>query len=805
MTYSIFFIIISIVTGFLLTYLLASRYSIFERVAYGVAVGFGLHTWLVYLFSLIWKLQFKCIYLSTSVLILFCSLFLWIKWTSLKDKILHEVREIKNDFLPDKTSCIVHLAVFSFFATIFWRLFSRTILFKEDGLYVGLANNYGDLPLHMAYITSFVWGNNIPPQDPSFAGEKLVYPFLSDFLSAIFLKLGLGFRNILFIPGLLLTVSLYGVLYSFTYRLTKKRLAALISTFLFIFSGGFGFYYFFYDLANTSHTLWSFLLHIPRDYTKILPLNYQWITPLTCLNVPQRAFLFGFPITLLIFSLLSTGITCKQWREFLFAGILAGTLPFFHSHSFLAMLMVTIPLGLIFWDWRKWFLFFMPAFILSLPQVVYLSGHVGGGSFFKPNFGWMAGNENVFWFWLKNTGLFWPLIIAGFTIFFIFRRGTDHRASAHLGLFSLPFLLLFLVPNLILFAPWNWDNIKIFIYWFLGMTPIAAYAMACLYENPHYKIPSKICFFIVMFFLTVAGGIDVFKYAIAPIRGLKEFSTEEIALARQISAKTSPDAVFLSAPIFNHPVFLSGRKSLMGHPAHIWSHGYRGAERRERDIQRMLKGKPNALSLITTYKPSYATIGPHEKRVGANKGFFDANCPIIITTENYTIYDLTRLSEGQIILSKASKKIDLTGQKYGLHMRYYDNINWSDEPVHEEIAEHVGFSWTDEEKKPISSPFGVILEGFIDIHIPGLYTFKILSDDGSWLFLDNALIVDNGGRHATKAASGTLTLEKGTHKIMIRYFDAGGGAVLRLLWVPPGGVESQIPKEQLKMKDEKNL
>ena len=122
-------------------------------------------------------------------------------------------------------------------------------------------------------------------------------------------------------------------------------------------------------------------MDIPRDYTKIPSLNYHWITPLACLNVPQRPFLFGFPITMLIFTLLYTGIEYKKWREFLFAGVLAGVLPFFHSHSFLAMLMVAIPLGLIFWDWRKWFLFFMPAFILSLPQVLYLSGHVGGGTF----------------------------------------------------------------------------------------------------------------------------------------------------------------------------------------------------------------------------------------------------------------------------------------------------------------------------------------------------------------------------------------------------------------------------------------
>lgn len=224
MVYVVSFIIISISTGYFLTYLLTSRYSIFERITYGVPIGLGLQTWLVYLFSLLWQLQLKCVYLSTSLFVFFCLFFLLITWTSFKEKIQNETREIKNDFLLNKVSYFVHLAVFSFFTIVFWRLFSRTIIWKTDGMYIGLPNNYGDLPLHLAYITSFVYGNNIPPQDPSFAGEKLVYPFLSDFLSAIFLKLGLNFEDILFIPGLLLTASLYGALYYFTYRLVKKRL-----------------------------------------------------------------------------------------------------------------------------------------------------------------------------------------------------------------------------------------------------------------------------------------------------------------------------------------------------------------------------------------------------------------------------------------------------------------------------------------------------------------------------------------------------------------------------------------------------
>ncbi|HHT9108466.1 MAG TPA: PA14 domain-containing protein [Candidatus Wunengus sp. YC64] len=804
MTFVVLFIIISIITGFLLTCFLSARYSIFERVAYGTVIGLGLHTWIVYLFSLLWGLQFKSLYISAILLIVLCSVILIIKWDSFKENIISEIQDIKNDFLLNTISYYAHIAVFSFFTTIFWRLFYRTIIWKKDGMYIGLPNNYGDLPLHLAYITSFVWGNNIPPQDPSFAGEKLVYPFLSDFLSAIFLRLGLDFRDILFIPGLLLTVAFYSIFYYFAYRLTKRRFAAIISAFIFFFTGGFGFYYFLQDLSHTSVNIWSFLMSLPRDYTKIPSLSYHWITPLTCLNVPQRPFLFGFPITMLIFTLLYTGIEHKKWREFLFAGVLAGILPFFHSHSFLAMLMVTIPLGIIFWDWRKWILFFMPAFILSLPQVLYLSGHVGGGSFFKPSFGWTAGKENYFWFWLKNTSLFWPLIIAGFTTIFIFRKGMDHRAPTHLGFYSLPFLILFLLPNLVLFAPWSWDNIKILIYWFLGVIPIAAFAMTCLYESSRYKILSRAGFFIIMVFLTISGAIDIFKYAIAPVGGAKEFSVEEIELAKRISMETPAEATFLNAPVHNHLVFLSGRKTLMGFPGHIWSHGYQGSYQREQDVKKMLKGEPNAKSLIDKYKPGYVTIGPHEKRIGAISKFFDANFTRVITTKNYKVYDLTQKRDSLALSNEYApvmNKQDLTDKKYGLCVWYYDNANWQDEPVLQDVNEHIEFNWSNEDEKPVSSPFSALWKGFIDINAPGRYTFKLTSDDGSWLYIDDILVIDNGGNHATKSVTGTVNLAPGKHKIMIKYFDAGGGAVISLLWTPPNGKESKIPVERLKVKD----
>lgn len=907
MTYVVLFILISLITGFLITYLLDvghvnSRtnnhelvirptlnsisdhhfttpsshhlpYSLMERIVYGVVIGLGLHTWVVYLFSLLWGLQDRCIYLSISLLIVFSLIFIIFRWNTLKMGVKDEVLRIKNDFLLNRLSYYIHIAVFLFFAVIFLRLFYRTIIWHEDGMYIGLPNNYGDLPLHLGYITSFAWGNNIPPQNPSLAGKALTYPIMSDFLSAIFLKLGLGFREILFIPGLVLTVAFYGVLYYFTIRLTRRRLAAIIAPFIFFFAGGFGFYHFFQDIANRDASLWSFLMHLPRDYTKITSLNYHWITPLTCLNVPQRAFLFGFPITMLIFILLYTGIEARRQKpggeiqdtgdmgegaggrgdgsgirdqvsgvktytdtdrrkEFLFAGIAAGALPFFHTHSFLALLMVSLPLALIFWDWRRWSLFFLPAFILSLPQLLYLWVHVEGEGFFKISLGWMAGEENFLWFWLKNTGIFWFVFAWGLVAIFLFKspvclvrtgslaRGRHNAA----GYFCLSFLIPFILPNLVLFAPWSWDNIKILIYWFLGATPVAAYGLSCLYKWPlvdthaswyrsrHFKIALRLVFFVVMLILTLAGGIDVFRYSIAPIYGWKEFSLEEIGLARRISVETPADSVFLAAPIFNHPVFLSGRKTLMGYPPHIWSHGYKDVHELELDIKKMLMGKPEAISLINRYKPDYVTIGPHERRSGVNKAFFDVNYECIMTTDHYSVYDLTKRTERPGGLDKPGfglpvreTQADLVDndmqtaikQGHGLEVKYYSNLSWEGEAVYEEVSGSIEFDWPNEDAKQIPSPFSAIWSGYIDIPSTGTYTFKLTSDDGSWLYIDDKLIIDNGGYHAFRAIRGDAHLEEGKHKMMIKYFDAGGGAIINLLWIPPGGMESKIPVTNL--------
>lgn len=74
---------------------------------------------------------------------------------------------------------------------------------------------------------------------------------------------------------------------------------------------------------------------------------------------------------------------------------------------------------------------------------------------------------------------------------------------------------------------------------------------------------------------------------------------------------------------------------------------------------------------------------------------------------------------------------------------------------------------------------GMIWKGFINIPQTAGYQFSLESDDGSRLYLDNELIVDNEGDHGMEKKSGIANLQKGWHSIRILYYNAGGGFGLK--------------------------
>ena len=77
-----------------------------------------------------------------------------------------------------------------------------------EGIFTGVLNNFGDLPFHLSVISGFAFGNNFPPEDPTYAGVRFTYPFLTDFVSAIFVRCGADLRQSMFIENFVVGVGL---------------------------------------------------------------------------------------------------------------------------------------------------------------------------------------------------------------------------------------------------------------------------------------------------------------------------------------------------------------------------------------------------------------------------------------------------------------------------------------------------------------------------------------------------------------------------------------------------------------------
>jgi hypothetical protein len=63
-------------------------------------------------------------------------------------------------------------------------------------------------------------------------------------------------------------------------------------------------------------------------------------------------------------------------------------------------------------------------------------------------------------------------------------------------------------------------------------------------------------------------------------------------------------------------------------------------------------------------------------------------------------------------------------------------------------------------------------KGYLKIDSTAVYKFFTDSDDGSRLFIDNVLIVDNDSIHGVQTRTGQIALEKGFHPIKIQFFEA---------------------------------
>lgn len=641
-------------------------------------------------------------------------------------------QSIRRSLLHPGGPAVGYFLFYAVISVILWRAFDRAMIELPDGIYTGLLNNFGDLPFHLSVITSFAFGGNFPPEDPTYSGVRFTYPFLSDFVSAIFVRCGADLRQSMFVENFILGLSFVGLLHRWALELLRDRLAAVITPLLVLLNGGLGWILLWQQAKQNEQGWWGILNNLPPSFTVIPETTWRWGNAISTLLVPQRGMLLGLPLAVIVFTQwwlgtlgrgdaerergheMPGGSPKKATRRkkksprvpasprfrvsplhrMIAAGLVAGLLPLAHAHSFVVVmtmggclalglhrrawflvaltlflfvvlsalgfpvlttssqkvLVILAATGLAISLWfllpreqrNLWYPFFLAALVIAVPQL-WWSTHgsaVDSSSFFAFEFGWdsgkeksfgltLAGNQffeglprlrtvlerlpDVLWFWFKNTGLFIPLAVAA-----ILWSGKKYLISRRLLYFYLPFTLCFIVPNLIKMAPWVWDNIKVLFYWWLASAPLVALLLARLWHQGRWRRLAAIALFGC---ITLAGSLDVASIILRTTK-YQIFDRAGIQFAEVVKRQTSPRALIIHAPVHNHPVFLTGRRSLMGYPGHIWTHGLDFVQR-EGEIKRFFAGAPDANTLAGKYGITHAVVGPLERHnAQVNDQFF---------------------------------------------------------------------------------------------------------------------------------------------------------------------------------------
>jgi hypothetical protein len=93
--------------------------------------------------------------------------------------------------------------------------------------------------------------------------------------------------------------------------------------------------------------------------------------------------------------------------------------------------------------------------------------------------------------------------------------------------------------------------------------------------------------------------------------------------------------------------------------------------------------------------------------------------------------------------------------------------------------------------------FALVYQGLFEMPSLGAYHFFTLSDDGSRLYIDDRLVVDNGGSHSLRRRTGLVALEKGLHRFRIEYFDDYSGETLEFGYHSADDVVQAIKADQM--------
>ena len=518
----------------------------------------------------------------------------------------------------------------------------------EDGsLWVG-QSTYGDLAMHLGFIESLFRQGQFPPEYSIYPGQQLNYPFLVDAASASLRFFGLSLRASVIVPSLVMLFCVFFGFWLLADSVTEKLGADLLSWLLFVFNGGFGFALFFGKYPFS--TIFTEYYKTPTNF---VDEDIRWVNVICDMLIPQRTTMAGWCVLLAAIYLLLSAVKKTMEgggrRDMLCLAFLAASMPMIHTHSFLALgilsavwffcaLPQAVKKGrgaLLFWHYV---LYGLICLLLAAPQILkWTMDSVSTGRLLKWNLGWVAGANgaltNWFHFYTVNCGL----VFLGMWLLPFFVRG--RKLHIFLGASA-----IFLLSNLVAFQPNLYDNNKLLYVWFM-LVDILLCDWFCeslsSFRSPWLRRAAAL---LLVFLGTFSGLLSIGRECVG---AYQLFSSEQVEAADFIVENTEPDSLFLTAP--NHPTpvpVLTGRSITCGPGLYLYFHGV-DYQAREKMVGKAYGGGDDFLRLAEELGVDYVYIGGNERRkYEVNEDWFRERYPLVYDRDGITIYCVTDENTG---------------------------------------------------------------------------------------------------------------------------------------------------------------
>ena len=131
--------------------------------------------------------------------------------------------------------------------------------------------------------------------------------------------------------------------------------------------------------------------------------------------------------------------------------------------------------------------------------------------------------------------------------------------------------------------------------------------------------------------------------------------------------------------------------------------------------------------------------------------------------------------EGPIAFRTIGKRRPGAGDRLpGIRMTCREGTTWDGKLLSEQIVSTLDIGVCPGEFRSIT------FETSFELKAPRTCVFATESDDGSGVFVDGTLVVDNdlANTHGAETKSGTIALSPGVHNLVVKYFNGPGGARL---------------------------